>query len=272
MPESEGLISFLKSRTFFKHLAIASAVAIIIVIILFQLIKNFTDHGESVKVPNFKGLKISEIDNFILDKPFRYVITDSIYDLQKPKGTVVEQTPAVNFNVKENRTIYLTVNATQPPKIKMPDLIDASLRQAISILETYGLKVGRLDYKPDFAKNAVLEQHYRGKKIQAGTSIVRGSTIDLVLGDGLGDEQVSIPMLIGLTRTEALNALNLSSLTIGSEVFDDGADSTKAKVYKQSPAYSTEGTINMGTPVNLFYTTDESKIKTLQDTAKGPKE
>ena len=238
-----------------------------------QLLKGITDHGESVSVPDFKGLKTSEIENFIKDKPFRFVITDSIFDPKKPKGTVVEQTPAAGFNVKANRTIYLTVNATQPAKVKMPNLIDASLRQAVSLLETYGLKVGNLDYKPDFAKNAVLEQFYAGKKIQPGSSVVRGSSIDLILGMGISDEKVGIPMLLGLTRNEALNVINLASLTVGAEIFDkDVKDSTQARVYRQTPVYSSSSLINMGSPVNIFYTQDASKIKIVSDSTQTDEE
>ena len=254
------------SNIYVKHFLASFGVLLLLLLGIGQLLKNITDHGESVKVPDFKGLKTTALENFIKDKPFRFVITDSVYDLKKPKGTVVEQTPAPGFNVKTNRTIYLTVNATQPPQVKMPNLIDASLRQAISLLETYGLKVGNLNYKPDIAKNAVLEQFYAGKKINPGSSVIKGSSIDLTLGKGISDEKVEIPSLISMKRNEALNIINLASLTVGAEVFDkDVKDSSLAKVYRQHPAPSKVNLINMGSPVNLFYTQDESKIKTVSD-------
>lgn len=265
MTEPKSFFEFIRTKTFFKHLGIASVVGILIIIGLLQFLSSFTEHGQSVDVPDFKGKNIAGLNNFIADKPFRYMITDSVFVNDKPKGTVLEQTPAPGFKVKENRTIYLTVNAMNPPKIKMPNLVDASLRQALSLLETYGLKPGKIEYKPDFAKNAVLEQHYKGKKIEAGKDLPHGATIDLVLGDGLGDEEVKVPFLVGLCRKDALSELSTASLTVGSEVFDESVkDSSKAKIYRQIPVCSSKK-INMGRPIDLFYTQDESKIK--KDTA-----
>ena len=114
---------------------------------------------------------------------------DSIYDSEKVPGTVLDQDPAPNSNVKENRMIYLTINATQPPDVKMPDLVDVSFRQAEAMLQSFGLITGEITYKADLAKNAVLEQRYRNKIIKPGTMLPKGSEIDLVLGDGLGEDE-----------------------------------------------------------------------------------
>src|SRR5207244_4487249 len=97
------------------------------------------------------------------------------------------------------RTIYLTVNAMMPPLVKMPNLVDLTLRQASAKLETYGFKLGTLEYVPDLAKNAVLSQKVKGKKIEPGTLIEKGVTVTLVLGDGLSDNKVSVPRLLNLT-------------------------------------------------------------------------
>ena len=180
-------------------------------------------------------------------------IVDSIFELDKPPGTVVDQDPAPDSKVKEDRTIYLTVNASLPPKIKMPDLIDVSYRQAEAILQTFGLKVGTLIYKPDLAKNAVLGQRYKGAEINPGTEIPQGSLIDLVLGDGLGNTKVQVPNLVGLTKGEALFMLKGWSLNIGTLFYDNGLkDSTIAKVYKQFPAASDSSIINQGEAVDLY--------------------
>jgi beta-lactam-binding protein with PASTA domain len=73
-------------------------------------------------------------------------IVDSAYNAKKRPLTVLDQTPTANAKVKEGRTIYLTVNSRIPPMIKMPELKDASLKQAQMILESAGLNVGKLIY------------------------------------------------------------------------------------------------------------------------------
>ena len=132
---------------------------------------SYTHHGESITVPDLRGLTETRLVHFIEDKHLRYKIVDSLYENGKAAGTVIEQDPAPDSKVKEDRTIYLTINASKPPKVKMPSLIDVSFRQAEAILHTYGLQVGKTIYKPDLARNAVLSQLYNGATITPGTEI-----------------------------------------------------------------------------------------------------
>ena len=136
-------------------------------------------------MPDFSGKTMDNLDDFAADNKLKYIIIDSVYDFKKPKGTVISQEPYVGAKVKEYRTIYLTVVAKTQEQVSVPDLIDLSLRQALSILETYGLKPGRIDYTHSEFKNAVLQQRYRGRAINSEMTVKLGSAIDLVLGDGI---------------------------------------------------------------------------------------
>jgi beta-lactam-binding protein with PASTA domain len=245
--------AFLTSKTFLINLVLALVFVAAAFGFTYSYLGSYTHHGESISVPDLRGLKKERMESFVEDKHLRYAIVDSLFELDKQPGTVVDQDPAPDSKVKEDRTIYLTVNASLPPKVKMPDLIDVSFRQAEAILQTFGLKVGSLIYKPDLAKNAVLGQRYRGSDISAGREIPKGSVIDLVLGDGLGNTRVPVPELIGLTKGEALFVLKGSSLNIGTVYYERiTRDSSNAKVYKQSPEASDDATINQGEAVDLY--------------------
>lgn len=244
---------FFTSKAFIIHLLLAVVFVAGVFGITYTYLSKYTHHGESIAVPDFRGLKKDRLESFVNSKHLHIAIVDSIFELDKIPGTVVEQDPAPDSKVKEDRTIYLTVNATLPPKVKMPDLIDVSYRQADAILQTFGLKVGNLIYKPDLAKNAVLGQRYRGSEIGPGTEIPKGSVIDLVLGDGLGNTKVAVPDLVGLTKGEALFVLKGSSLNIGTLFYDSGLkDSLFAKVYRQSPVPSDSATLSQGEAVDLY--------------------
>jgi beta-lactam-binding protein with PASTA domain len=248
-----SLRSFFTSKVFLINLLLALVFVAAVFGFTYTYLGSYTHHGESISVPDLRGLKKERMESFVKDKHLRYAIVDSLFELDKEPGTVIEQDPAPDSKVKENRTIYLTVNASLPPKVKMPDLIDVSYRQAEAILQTFGLKVGSLIYKPDLARNAVLGQRYRGSEISAGKEIPKGSVIDLVLGDGLGNTSVPVPELIGLTKGEALFVLKGSSLNIGTVYYDPGTrDSTNAKVYKQSPQASDSAAISQGEAVDLY--------------------
>ncbi len=109
--------------------------------------------------------------------------------------SVLRQFPDADEYVKENRTVYLTINRSVPPNIEMPNLEGLSLRSAEIALKQYHLKLGDTTFKPDFAKNSVLEQWFNGQRIKAGTKLPQGSTIALVLGSGLGTDEFAVPDL-----------------------------------------------------------------------------
>ena len=109
---------------------------------------------------------------------------------------ILRQDPYPNSKVKTNRKIYLTIVSTNPEKTIMPDLKYLTLRQAVSILESTGLKTGRISYIPTFDQDAVQQQSFEGRVIDPGTKLDKGSVIDLTVGmgsqgqAGLGGSQV----------------------------------------------------------------------------------
>jgi beta-lactam-binding protein with PASTA domain len=177
-----GFFGFIKSKVFFKHLTFAVVSLIIILWILFKLLGVYTHHGETAEVPDFKGKSISELDGFVADKNVGYVIIDSIYDPKEKPGMVIKQDPEAKSLVKHNRIIYLYVTSTQAPQIAMPKLVDRSTRQAVFMLESYGLKVGKITEITGDCEGCVLQQFFKGKEIMPGEAIKKGSKIDLAVG------------------------------------------------------------------------------------------
>jgi beta-lactam-binding protein with PASTA domain len=173
---------YLKSSVFFKHFAFAILTLGIILWTLFKLLGVYTHHGETAEVPDFKGKKMAELDGFISDKNVGYVIIDSIYDPKEEAGIVVRQDPEAKSLVKHNRIIYLYVTSTQAPQMEMPKLVDRSTRQAVFMIESYGLKVGKINEIAGDCKGCVLKQLFNGKEIAPGDLIKKGSKIDLAVG------------------------------------------------------------------------------------------
>jgi beta-lactam-binding protein with PASTA domain len=167
-----------------KNLLLFAVICLVIYVTSFVILRFYTHHGEALPVPELKGLTIREANQLLESNNLRGKISDSIYLAKAKPGTVVGQLPEANSMVKENRTVYYVINAVKPEMVRMPDVVGVSLRQATSILEIQGLKVGKLTYIPDIAKNNVLRQTYKGKEIRKGAKIVKGAAIDLYLGSG----------------------------------------------------------------------------------------
>jgi eukaryotic-like serine/threonine-protein kinase len=252
------MFSFLKEKSFIFNLLIIMGIIFVLIWLTIFSINNFTRHGQAISVPDLSGLYFSELDENDEYENFKFLIVDSIYDPDKEKGTIISQDPAPKSLVKEDRMIYLTVVAVNPKMIEMPELKDLSLRSASSLLQTYNLKIGKLTYEPDYASNAVLRQLYKGSPIEPGKMIKAGSTIDLVLGLGEEQELIPVPMIIGLTRSQAIAALHSYSLNIGSESFEPGDDTSKVRIYRQSPNFTNQSVSRFGSSVDVWYKSDKN--------------
>jgi eukaryotic-like serine/threonine-protein kinase len=252
------LNAFIRSKLFLHQLLLAFALGIFIIWGSLKLLDAYTHHGRTVTVPDLEGLPEADIQSILKRQGLRYTINDSIFDDTREKGTISAQDPAPGTAVKRNRTIYLTMVALMPEMVPMPDLTDLSYRQAIARLETYGLRPGVLEYRPDIARNAVLQQKFKGGAIEPGTLVEKGTAIDLVLGEGLGENIVLVPTLIGKTRQEAIQTLNAATLNIGAEFFLD-EEEINTRVYRQTPDPVTRNHyLQAGSTVDLYYRSSDA--------------
>jgi beta-lactam-binding protein with PASTA domain len=251
---------FLRTKAFFIHFSLAVLSALLILWIVFKCMGMYTAHGDVVLVPDFEGQPISKLDAFVDGKGVQYRIIDSIYSPKDKAGTVINQDPEKNSEVKHNRTIYLYVTSVLPPQIAMPKLIDNSLRQATATIESYGLVMGKTKFVADPCNNCVLKQLANGKEITPGTMIKKGTVINLVVGKGASsDAQVSVIKVTGLTYCQARSRLLANGLSIGAIILDAPMkDTCSAFIYRQSPGDGSS--VNIGAGVDLFITTDKSKL------------
>lgn len=212
-------------------------VLVFILLFLFLLsLDFFTRHGKTLTIPSVMNMPLSQAETVLKDQGFEIEIQDSIYSDTAAPLSVLRQFPDADAVVKENRTVYLTINRAIPPSIEMPNLEGMSFRTAQIVLKQYGLKLKDTIFKPDFAKNSVLEQQYKDERIKPGTKLAMGSGITLILGSGLGEDEFNVPDLFSLTYTEAVTLLQTMGLNTGAVVPDrDVTDTMNAFVYRQSP-------------------------------------
>ena len=246
---------FVFTRAFWKNLFWIIIIGVVLVVIALLILKGFTRHGNTYEMPDYRGKMPEEISNEPLSSKFRFEIIDTIFSDDLVRGSIAAQDPMPGSVVKKNRRVFLTVVSDEVEHVSMPDLRNLTARLAIARLETYGLRVGQQMYVPSDEGGAVLSQLFRGRPITPGTSIPRGSVIDLQIGQGLGYENIAVPMLIGLSRTEAVSVLLSNGLVIGSENFDNTRDTNLVRIYHQSPDPGGRVRIPAGSPVNVWYKT-----------------
>jgi len=239
--------------------SVLANLAIVIGIILFFSISYFyiylpsvTNHGESITVPDLKGMKIEELQSFLSDHDLRYEVSDSAYSEDQSPLSVLIQFPKAGAKVKENRMIYVTVNQITPPTVPLPDLVDRSRINAEVVLKSNELKRGKITLEPSQFLNLVIEMRYHGAVIKAGTRLPKGSVIDLVVGDGNGPADFRIGDLVGDSYERALFKLAGWNLHLGNVEIPKDADTTGIEpiVFKQYPPPG--DSVRVGDPVDLW--------------------
>lgn len=259
-----NFLKFLLTKVFFKNLLIAIGLALFLLLGSLIWLRIFTHHGQALTVPDLTGLSMSEVETVTKAKQLRYAVTDSVFFKELPRGTVVKQNPRQGSKVKVNRTIYLSMNAMNPERVSMPTVTGVSLRQARAILETYGLNLGKISYQPDIAVNNVLLQKLNDSLIASGSLVIKGSSIDLVLGKGLSDQTTLVPNLIGQDVLTAKALLADRYLNYGAIVYDNsiatGLDTIFAFVWRQQPEAVEEVRLQLGSNVDLWVTVDSTKL------------
>ena len=253
-----GLFTKITKNHYLKHIGIAATSAILMIFLVFFALKVFTRHGRTYLVPDLTGLSKEEAKTVAERYGLILEISDSTFVGGRQKGTIVSHVPKSDERVKKGRRIFATINAYSIPKIPMPNVTGVSYRQANVTLESSGLKVGKLIYRPDPMRNYVLGQKYNGEDIAPGDMIPRGESIDLILGKGYTQQTTTIADVVGLSFSEASETLNNDYINIGGVFYDSSvktySDSINAKIYKQNP--TTGKSVRLGTYVDLWLSTN----------------
>ena len=143
----------------------------------------YTHHGESIIVPNVNGLPIKQAEIEFDKKNLKFMVVDSNYVKGMLAGAILDQKPAGGAKVKKGRTVYLTINTDEVPKIAIPDIIDnSSYRQAEARLRSLGFKMT----EPEFIegeKDWIYGVKYNGKELTSGEKIPREAVLTLCVGD-----------------------------------------------------------------------------------------
>jgi beta-lactam-binding protein with PASTA domain len=215
-------------------IAVTSGTVIFFMIIYFYVyLPAITNHGETITVPNIEGMKMEELEEFLVTRNLRYEVSDSSYSDEHPPLTVLKQYPFAGSKVKENRVIYISLNRITPPTVPLPNLVDGSLTNAEVQLKSNELKRGRIQLIPGPFLHVVKEMKFKGEVIEPGTRITKGSIIDLVVYDG-GSNSLPAPEVEGLLLEDAKVAIFGSNLNIEIEVVGD-TTGIEVVVLKQKP-------------------------------------
>ncbi|KPM49321.1 PASTA domain-containing protein [Jiulongibacter sediminis] len=233
------------------HIGIILATALVLFFAFFFIYLPWTtNHGESVQVPDLKGLTLDEVESVLDDNDLKYEVSDSTFVIGQKPLTVFSHYPKPESPVKKGRKIFLTIITDQVPKVSIPNVVGRSVNSAANLLSSVGLQVGQTEFIPAIEKNTVLRLKYDGAEVSTGKSVPKGSKITLVAGDGFGNTTVAVPDLTGMSYDEADILVAGSSLNIGNILYDNASDQPQGTVVRQRPAAGTN--LRIGDEVNIW--------------------
>lgn len=179
----KDFFSFKKNRAFWLNLIAMPIVIIAVIFGVLHWLDDYTHHGQSIIVPNVTGLPLKQAETEFSKKNLKTIVVDSNFVKGMPAGAVLEQKPASGAKVKTGRTIYLTINTAEMPRVAIPDIIDnSSYRQAEARLRALGFKLT----DPEIIsgeKGWVYAIKYQNKELSNGEKIPRESVLTLCIGD-----------------------------------------------------------------------------------------
>jgi hypothetical protein len=277
---SEWLRALLQNMYFWGGMLVLFGIGLgVYLLVDAVLMPSYTRHHVSTTVPNVEDVAFSDARQRLQQENLKVQRQIGRYNPNVDTGIVVDQTPLPTAKVKPGRRVYLTVNAGEVPIVQIPDLRGMSVREAKNRISSVDLEVGTVqkDEIPSPYANTITKQ-----EPAPGDSLEEGSSIDLWYSTGLGDAEVAVPNVVGLSVAEAKRFLlqhELRTVLVDTATTADDApapsmapatrDSLEQHLYVRRQASAPGDSVRAGTEVRLYTTPDAEKAAELRKNAEA---
>lgn len=164
-------------------------VVTILIFVVLEFLQCYTNHGDSVTMPNIRGQKIEIVEKKLQALGLRCEVVDTGYVDTYVGDVVLDQSIKPGDQVKTGRIVELTINASSARAIAIPALADnCSRREAEAKLRVLGFRSIIVEYiRGD--QDWVYNVKANGQVVQPGARIPVTTRLTLVIGDGVVDEE-----------------------------------------------------------------------------------
>lgn len=229
-----------------KLLAIILALvcALPVSIFISKIIGGGGDSGESFEVPDFRG-QTYEVAKAVADEyGLTLKIGDEVYSVEYEEDQICSQLPSEGSSVKKGNTV--TVNISKGAKEgTVPNLVGKSATDANYVLKKYGFKVGSVTSEPNDLPEGIVISQSPG----AGEETNPGAYISYVVSAGKAEGAGIVPLLLGMTQTEAGDKLLEAGLELGTVTTEENGLYAPGQVFWQSKEAGS--TADEGTPIDI---------------------
>ena len=240
-----------------------AAVVAIILFLVFQWLKIYTNHGQELELPNYVGQLYNEARDDAEDKTFQLIVSDSLHIVGKRGGEIISQNPTQGALVKENRKIYVDITKhtadTYSLSKDLPTMYGQDYERTEAKLSNLQISSEIKSTRADKGEpNHILEVWYDGKLVDGqqgkkpGVNIRKGSQLEFVVSKSIGAE-IPIPdwrcKRLGLVLTLA----RFDRLIVGEiEVRGVVTNKDSAFVVQQYPSPDALSSIETGQSIDII--------------------
>jgi serine/threonine-protein kinase len=233
----------------------AAFLIIAIIIGIWALIRNNqTTAPTEVALPNFIGMKLSDIQNnaeYNNNFTIKYV---NGTDTTKDAGVVIKQSPEGNKKVKIKSEVTLTVNQGSK-QVKVPDVVGKTEEEAVKAIEAANLVASSQQvYDEQTAKGYVIKTDPQKDTLVPEKS----TTVTIYVSKGVQNDKIAVPDVTNKTIDQAKQEILAKGLTVDPNIIYKPSDTVaKDTVIQTDPLNGVQ--VAKGTPVKLTVSSGKSQ-------------
>ncbi len=240
-----GIKGFQLNRYRAAAILLAVVLAIPASIGIYSLIKNGgIGNGNEFPLQNYSGMLLEEALEDAEASGLKMETGDIVYSDSFEEGEIVSQTPSADTMVLKGQIV--TVNVSRGSREgTVPNIISKTYQDAVFFLNKYGYKVGSVTYEnANQPEGIVLRQDPSG-----GDEAVPGSFVNFVVSSGIDPTEAIVPLLIGMTETEAKTVLTSINLKLGKVTLQENSEYPEGEIFWQEQG--ADETVPAGTAINV---------------------
>jgi eukaryotic-like serine/threonine-protein kinase len=237
-------------KNFWKPIFVILILIFGFVLILDFIILPLYVSGSETTVPKVVGMNKDEAWKILENANLNPIIQTTRYDEKYKRNEVVFQKPDGGSIVKENRRVYLIVSGGEP-LVRVPFLINKTIRDAQISLAAVGLILGQIDsVESEFPFNTIVEQQY-----SQGRELAKGMRVGVTISVGPKAGMVRVPNILGRSLNEVEIILKNLSLQLGRRTLRYSTHLLPNTILEQEP--SENALVKIGDSIHVIITSSK---------------
>lgn len=209
-----------------------------------KLITGGGDSNKSFELPDFRGQTFEVAKAVAEEYGLVLEMGDEVYSVEYDEDQICSQLPSEGSAVKKGNKV--TVNVSKGAKEgTVPNLVGKSATDANYVLDKYGFKKGSVTTQASELPEGIVISQSPG----AGEETNPGAYISYVVSAGKAEGSGIVPLLLGMTQTEAGDKLAEAGLCIGTITTEENGLYEPGQVFWQSK--EANSTVDVGTPIDI---------------------